>query len=196
MRFRSETETSIQFAITICIPPCLERLHCGCGVLVKVLRVGIDGTDKEINEAKYGMASQGSNFLIAGHGNFGQVVGVCPHVPDTIRPGTYVVASVRRPGQSVYDQIGLQDMTTDDVYFERGINPLHGYLTEYYVEDAAYIVPLPVPALSHADLEISGTALLSSRETLAPAPTGAASQWYAASVHNRLDSWGTPSRVR
>lgn len=115
----------------------------GRGVLVKILRVGVDGTDKEINEAKYGMAPQGSDFLITGHENFGQVVEVGPHVPDTIRPGTYAVASVRRPGQSVYDQIGLQDMTTDDVYFERGINLLHGYLTEYYVEDAAYIVPLP-----------------------------------------------------
>ena len=34
-------------------------------------------------------------------------------------------------------------MTTDDVYYERGINLRHGYLTEYYVEDADYIVPLP-----------------------------------------------------
>src|SRR5258708_37146298 len=34
-------------------------------------------------------------------------------------------------------------MTTDDVYYERGINLRHGYLSEYYVEDAAYIVPLP-----------------------------------------------------
>jgi threonine dehydrogenase-like Zn-dependent dehydrogenase len=49
---------------------------------------------------------------------------------------------VRRPGHSIYDTIGLQDMTTDDMYFERGINLRHGYLTEYYVEDAEYVVPL------------------------------------------------------
>ncbi len=115
----------------------------GRGVLVKVLRVGVDGTDKEINAAEYGLAPEGYNFLITGHENFGQVVEVGPNVPSTIRPGTYVVASVRRPGHSIYDQIGLQDMTTDDVYYERGINLLHGYLTEYYVEDAAYVVPLP-----------------------------------------------------
>jgi glucose 1-dehydrogenase len=115
----------------------------GRGVLVKVLRVGVDGTDKEINAAEYGMAPEGYNFLITGHENFGQVMEVGPNVPDTIRPGTYVVATVRRPGHSLYDQIGLQDMTTDDVYYERGINLLHGYLTEYYVEDAAYMVPLP-----------------------------------------------------
>jgi threonine dehydrogenase-like Zn-dependent dehydrogenase len=71
------------------------------------------------------------------------VVEVGPNVPDTIRPGGYVVASVRRPGTSVYGKIGLQDFTTDDVYYERGINLLHGYLTEYYVEDASFVFPLP-----------------------------------------------------
>jgi threonine dehydrogenase-like Zn-dependent dehydrogenase len=115
----------------------------GNGVLVKVLRVGVDGTDKEINAAEYGNAPEGEKFLITGHENFGQVVEIGPNVPDTIRPGAYVVATVRRPGHSIYDQIGLQDMTTDDVYYERGINLRHGYLTEYYVEDSSYIVTLP-----------------------------------------------------
>jgi threonine dehydrogenase-like Zn-dependent dehydrogenase len=68
--------------------------------------------------------------------------------PPSLRPGTLVVASVRRPGSSEYDRIGLQDMTTDDVYFERGINLLHGYLTERYVDSAEHIVPLP-PSLEH-----------------------------------------------
>lgn len=123
--------------------PNLTDIPGGRSVLVKVLRVGVDGTDKEINAAEYGNAPQGEAFLITGHENFGQVVEIGPHVPDTIRPGTYVVATVRRPGHSIYDAIGLQDMTTDDVYYERGINLRHGYLTEYYVEDADYIVPLP-----------------------------------------------------
>src|SRR5207237_1133747 len=65
------------------------------------------------------------------------------NVPDTVTPGTYVVASVRRPGSSIYGKIGLQDFTTDDVYYERGINLLHGYLTEHYVEDARFVFPLP-----------------------------------------------------
>jgi glucose 1-dehydrogenase len=123
--------------------PKITDIPGGQGVLVKVLRVGVDGTDKEINAAEYGNAPAGEQFLITGHENFGQVVEVGPNVPDTIRPGTYVVATVRRPGHSIYDAIGLQDMTTDDVYYERGINLRHGYLTEYYVEDAAYIVTLP-----------------------------------------------------
>ena len=112
-------------------------------MLVKVLRVGVDGTDKEINAAEYGAAPEGDDYLVIGHESFGVVEAVGPNVPDTIRPGTYVVASVRRPGSSIYGKIGLQDFTTDEVYYERGINLLHGYLTEYYVEDSNFVFPLP-----------------------------------------------------
>jgi glucose 1-dehydrogenase len=123
--------------------PALDEIPNGRGVLVEVLRVGVDGTDKEINAAEYGDAPEGHDFLITGHESLGRVVEVGADVPTTIKPGTIVVASVRRPGMSVYDSVGLQDFTTDDVYFERGINKRHGYLCEYYVEDWTYIVPLP-----------------------------------------------------
>jgi threonine dehydrogenase-like Zn-dependent dehydrogenase len=123
--------------------PTVSSVPDGRGVKIKVLRVGVDGTDKEINAAEYGAAPAGDDYLVTGHESFGQVVEVGPNVPTTIRPGTYVVASVRRPGSSIYGRIGLQDFTTDDVYYERGINLLHGYLTEYYVEDFQYVFPLP-----------------------------------------------------
>ena len=111
-------------------------------MLVKVLRVGVDGTDREINAAEYGAAPDGYEFLVIGHEGFGQVEAVGPNV-TFIRPGDFVVATVRRPGSSLYDAIGLQDMTTDSQYFERGINLRHGYLTEYYVEDEEFVVKVP-----------------------------------------------------
>ncbi|HEY6121331.1 MAG TPA: glucose 1-dehydrogenase [Pyrinomonadaceae bacterium] len=114
----------------------------GRGVLVRVLRVGVDGTDKEINAAEYGAAPEGYDFLIIGHESFGQVEAVGANVTE-VRPGDYVVATVRRPGNSIYDLIGTYDMTTDDVYHERGINLLHGYLSEYYVDNADFIVKMP-----------------------------------------------------
>src|SRR5207245_773740 len=123
--------------------PSIDAIPDGRGVRVQVLRVGVDGTDKEINEAQYGAAPPGDDYLVIGHENFGRVLEVGPNVPSTIRPGGFVVSTVRRPGHSLYDQIGLQDMTTDDAYYERGINLRHGYLCESYVEDAAYVVPLP-----------------------------------------------------
>jgi threonine dehydrogenase-like Zn-dependent dehydrogenase len=122
--------------------PSVAEIAEGRGVLVKVLRVGVDGTDKEINAAEYGAAPPGYDFLVTGHEGFGRVEAVGPNVTELV-PGDYVVATVRRPGTSIYDRIGTSDMTTDDVYFERGINLRHGYLTEYYVDDAEYIVKIP-----------------------------------------------------
>lgn len=119
--------------------PSVTEVPGGRGVLVKVLRVGVDGTDREINDAEYGRAPEGFDFLVIGHESFGRVEEVGPNV-TFLRPGDYVVATVRRPGRSVYDVIGLQDMTTDSEYYERGINLRHGYLTEYYVEDEEFVV--------------------------------------------------------
>ena len=122
--------------------PTLDAVPDGRGVLVRLLRCGVDGTDKEINAAEYGKAPAGYDFLVTGHENFGQVEAVGPNVTE-FRPGNYVVATVRRPGGSLYDRIGTYDMTTDNEYFERGINLRHGFLTEYYVDDPEYIVKIP-----------------------------------------------------
>lgn len=122
--------------------PEVNEVPNGRGVLVRVLRVGVDGTDKEINAAEYGQAPAGYDFLIIGHESFGQVEAVGPNVTE-VSPGDYVVATVRRPGSSIYDLIGTNDMTTDDTYFERGINLRHGFLSQYYVDDADFIVRVP-----------------------------------------------------
>ncbi|MDQ2869679.1 MAG: glucose 1-dehydrogenase [Acidobacteriota bacterium] len=122
--------------------PSLSDVPGGRGVLVRVLRCGVDGTDKEINAGEYGAPPPGDDFLILGHENFGRVEAVGEKV-TALAPGDYVVATVRRPGSSLYDAIGTSDMTTDDVYYERGINLRHGFLTEHYVDDADYIVKVP-----------------------------------------------------
>src|SRR5574338_1403561 len=122
--------------------PSVHDLPGGRGVLVRVLRVGVDGTDKEINAAEYGMAPEGFDFLVIGHESFGRVEAIGPGVTE-LSVGDYVVATVRRPGHSIYDVIGTNDMTTDSVYYERGINLRHGYLAEYYVDDVEFLVRIP-----------------------------------------------------
>jgi threonine dehydrogenase-like Zn-dependent dehydrogenase len=122
--------------------PSLADVPGGRGVLVKILRVGVDGTDKEINAAEYGAAPAGDDYLILGHESFGVVEAAGPNVSE-LRPGDYVALTVRRPGSSIYDRIGTCDMTTDDTYFERGINLLHGFLTEYVADEPEYIVRVP-----------------------------------------------------
>jgi threonine dehydrogenase-like Zn-dependent dehydrogenase len=119
----------------------------GRGVLVKVLQIGVDATDREINEALYGNPPPGCNYLIIGHESFGEVVEVGPNVRD-LKPGDLVSCTVRRPGGSIYDRIGRNDITSEETYYERGINLLHGYLTEFFVDDCEYMVKVP-PKLKH-----------------------------------------------
>src|SRR3954451_20987876 len=138
--------------------PSLQEIPGGRGVLVKVLRVGVDGTDKEINAAEYGAAPPGFDYLITGHESFGRVVEVGPNVAE-LAVGDYVVATVRRPGSSIYDQIGTYDMTTDDMYYERGINLRHGYLSEFYVDDPEYIVKIP-PGLKNVGVLLEPTTVV------------------------------------
>lgn len=122
--------------------PKLSDIAGGTGVLVRVLKVGVDATDREINDALYGNSPPGFNYLVLGHESFGIVEEVGPNV-RRVKPGDYVTATVRRPGGSIYDQIGTYDMTSEETYYERGINLLHGYLTEYFVDDEEYIVRVP-----------------------------------------------------
>ncbi len=122
--------------------PRVDEVPDGRGVLVRVLKIGVDATDREINEAQYGAAPPGYDFLVLGHESFGIVEEVGPAVTH-VKPGDYVAATVRRPGGSIYDQIGTSDMTSEETYYERGINLLHGFLTEHYVDDAEFIVKMP-----------------------------------------------------
>ena len=122
--------------------PMLDSVSGGLGVMVKLLKVGVDATDREINDALYGNAPKGDDFLVIGHESFGIVEAVGSNV-KRIKPGDYVTATVRRPGNSIYDMIGTNDMTSDETYYERGINLRHGFLTEYFVDEEEYIVRIP-----------------------------------------------------
>lgn len=138
--------------------PAVHEIPNGRGVLVRVLRVGVDGTDKEINAAEYGMAPPGYDFLVIGHECVGRVLEVGPNVTEFL-PGDYVVPTVRRPGGSFYDQVGQYDMTLDDIYYERGINLRHGYLTELFVDDPEYLVKIP-RGLKHVAVLLEPTSII------------------------------------
>jgi len=122
--------------------PSIDKIPDGKGILIKVLKVGVDATDREINDALYGNSPPGDDFLVLGHESFGIVKEVGANVRN-IKVGDYVTATVRRPGGSIYDKIGTYDMTSEETYYERGINLLHGYLTEYFVDHEDYIVRVP-----------------------------------------------------
>jgi threonine dehydrogenase-like Zn-dependent dehydrogenase len=119
----------------------------GHAVKVRTLEVGVDATDWEINEALYGTAPEGEKVLVLGHEVFGVVEEVASDV-KTVQPGDFVACTVRRPGDTIYDRIGRNDITADQRYYERGICLVHGFMASHFVDDEEYIVKVP-PGLKH-----------------------------------------------
>ncbi len=112
-------------------------------VAVKMLRVGLCGTDAEINDGEYGEPPDGDEFLILGHENFGVVEDVGRQVKG-FKPGDLVVSTVRRPCGQCYNCLhGENDMCTSGLYEERGIMRRHGFMAEFYVESPRWLNRIP-----------------------------------------------------
>jgi threonine dehydrogenase-like Zn-dependent dehydrogenase len=111
--------------------------------IVRVVQAGLCGTDAEITAGLYGEAPPGSPYLILGHEN----LGVVDRVPDgsPLARGDLVVSTVRRPCPEVCLPCasGQNDMCLTGHYRERGIQALHGFMSQYYAEDPRFMVRVP-----------------------------------------------------
>jgi glucose 1-dehydrogenase len=65
-------------------------------VLLRILEVGICGTDREIASFEYGTPPEDSDYLVIGHEALGEVVRVGKSV-TRVEPGDLAVITVRRP---------------------------------------------------------------------------------------------------
>jgi len=112
-------------------------------IAVKMLRVGLCGTDAEINHGLYGKPPDGDEFLILGHENLGVVEQVGKKVKGW-KAGDLVVSTVRRPcGKCQQCKNGENDMCSSGEYTERGIMRRHGYMAQYYVESPTFMNKIP-----------------------------------------------------
>ena len=111
--------------------------------VVDVIRVGLCGTDAEIDHGEYGVAPPGSDFLILGHESFGRVSRRARSAGTELLEDTPVVASVRRPDGCPNCTHGEADMCLWGGYTERGIRGLHGFCAERYAERPEYLFPVP-----------------------------------------------------
>ena len=110
--------------------------------VMRVLEVGIDGTDTEINQGLYGEPPPGFSFLVIGHEALSVVEAVGEGVSG-FGPGDLVVSTVRRPDNCPNCQAGESDMCLLGNYTERGIKGAHGYMGESYSETPAFMVKIP-----------------------------------------------------
>jgi glucose 1-dehydrogenase len=114
-------------------------------VLLRVLDVGVCGTDKEICAFEYGTCPPGEDHLILGHECLAVVEAVGPEVA-TVAVGDLVVPSVRRPcadARCAACRAGHQDHCYTGAFTERGITSSHGYMAELVVEEARYLTRVP-----------------------------------------------------
>jgi threonine dehydrogenase-like Zn-dependent dehydrogenase len=109
--------------------------------LVRVLEVGIDGTDRDIDAGRYGEAPRGEKGLILGHESLGEIV----EGAGKFKPGDLVVATVRRPCPERCHPCAKKtyDFCSSGNYEERGIKARHGYLAEWYTEQPEFLIPIP-----------------------------------------------------
>ena len=112
-------------------------------IKVKILEVGICGTDREEASGGRADAPPGEKKLILGHEMFGEVVEVGEEV-KMVRKGDFGVFSVRRGcGKCVACNNNRSDMCFTGEYTERGIKEINGFQSQYVVDQEQYFVKVP-----------------------------------------------------
>jgi threonine dehydrogenase-like Zn-dependent dehydrogenase len=112
-------------------------------IKVRVLRVGVCGTDREEAAGGRALAPDGSGELVIGHEMLGRVVATADAV-RRVRPGDLAVFTVRRGcGRCLSCGLNRPDMCTTGEYRERGIWGLDGYQCELVVDDEQNVVRVP-----------------------------------------------------
>jgi glucose 1-dehydrogenase len=114
-------------------------------VLIRILEVGICGTDREIASFQYGTPPAGSSYLAMGHESLGRVEEIGAAVTG-LRRGDLVVPMVRRPcphPDCTACRAGRQDFCYSGDFTERGIKQAHGFMTERVADHQRFMVPVP-----------------------------------------------------
>ncbi|HUZ46376.1 MAG TPA: glucose 1-dehydrogenase [Terriglobia bacterium] len=112
-------------------------------IKLRVLRVGICGTDREEASGGRADAPPGQKELVIGHEMFGQVV-EAGHQVQLVQPGDFGCFTVRRGcGHCPACLNDRSDMCSSGDYTERGIKQRDGYETEQVVDQLEYFVKVP-----------------------------------------------------
>ncbi len=160
------------------------------GVKLQVLEIGVCGTDREICAFAYGEPPPGSDRLVIGHESLAQVVAVGSDV-TRVRPRDLVVTMVRRPcarPECVACRDGRQDFCYTGEFTEKGIRGADGFLTEFFVEDQKYLIPVPADlrdvAVLTEPLTIAEKALSQVRRVQQRLP------WFRPGSRGPAECWG------
>ena len=114
-------------------------------VKLRMLEVGVCGTDREICQFHHGTAPDGADYLVLGHESLGEIVEIGPGTRG-LRPGDLVVPRVRlacRHVECAACRGGRPDFCTSDGFLERGIKQAHGFMTDFVVDEEEWLHRVP-----------------------------------------------------
>ncbi|HET7768876.1 MAG TPA: glucose 1-dehydrogenase [Chloroflexota bacterium] len=121
-------------------------------VKLRVLEVGICGTDREEANGHRADLPPGLSDLVLGHEMLGRVVEVGSGV-SSVQPGDYALFTVRRGcGHCEPCAQNRSDMCASGDYTERGIRAADGFQTEVVVDTEQYLVKVPLEMRDYAVL--------------------------------------------
>ncbi len=113
-------------------------------VLVKTIRCGLCGTDREIIRRGIPDVPPGEDFLILGHECLGRVESMGAETETDLKVGDLVAVQVRRGCNQCNACIGDHvDYCYTGRYTERGIHKVHGFFTEYFVDKPKHLISVP-----------------------------------------------------
>jgi threonine dehydrogenase-like Zn-dependent dehydrogenase len=109
------------------------------GVLLRVLEVGVCGTDREISEGLFGKPAH-DKALVLGH----ESLALVERDGHGFSKGDLVTATVRRSCKHCLAcEEGAPDSCLTGDYVERGITRLDGFARELVIEDPALLIAIP-----------------------------------------------------
>jgi threonine dehydrogenase-like Zn-dependent dehydrogenase len=121
------------------------RISSPTDVKLRMLEVGVCGTDREICGFQYGTPPDSSEHLVIGHESLAEVIEVGAGV-SRVKVGDLVVTMVRRPcahDDCLPCRSDRQDFCSTGDFAERGIKMAHGFMTEFVVDDEKYMNVVP-----------------------------------------------------
>jgi len=113
-------------------------------VLVRTIRCGLCGSDREIIRRRIPDVPPGEDFLVLGHEVLGRIEAIGPETETDLKPGDLVTVMVRRGcGKCNACLTDHVDYCYTGEYTERGIHKVHGFFSEFFVDEPRYVLPVP-----------------------------------------------------
>lgn len=120
--------------------------------LLRMVQVGVCGTDKDIIEKSLVDSPQNEDRLILGHEGLAEVIETGPSVKGLVK-GDHV-AIIPRHGCNICPpcKTGRSDFCETGLYTASGQHKRHGFNSEFYIEEQQYMVKVPRNAFEVAVL--------------------------------------------